>query len=59
MAMNFERLLKLTADFHNFCNDDFAVSGTETPDDELSLDELDFVAAAAQIPVKDEDLQKK
>ena len=59
MAMNFERLLKLTADFHNFCNDDFAVSNSGDPEDELSVDELEFVAAAAQIPLEAEDLQKK
>ena len=50
MAMNIERLLRMTADYHKFCSDDYA-NANSTDLDELSLDELDFVAAASGIPM--------
>ena len=59
MAINFEHLLKLTADFHNFTNDDVAVKSSGNADDELSIEELEFVAAAAQVPVDLNDTNKK
>lgn len=52
MAINFERLMKLTADYHNFCNDEFAKANFADPSDELSMEELEFVAAAAMSPVE-------
>lgn len=55
MAMNFERLLKLTADYHNFCNDEFTKGNILSPSDELSMEELEFVAAAAMPPVEREE----
>ncbi len=53
MAMNIEKLLRLTADYHNFCSDDH-LNAAQDPD-ELSLEELDFVAAAAAVPQKPKD----
>lgn len=50
MAMNIERLLRMTADYHNFCSDDYA-KANKVDTDELSLEELDFVAAATGVPV--------
>lgn len=47
--MGIEQLLRLTADYHRFCNDDFAREGVNPDSDELSMDELDFVAAAAAV----------
>lgn len=52
MAMNIERLLRMTADYHNFCSDDYAKSGAADTD-ELSMEELDFVAAATGMPMED------
>lgn len=52
MAMNIERLLRMTADYHNFCSDDFAKAGSADPD-EMSMEELDFVAAATGMPQED------
>lgn len=54
MAMNIERLLRMTADYHNFCSDDFA-KADRADADELSMEELDFVAAATGMPVEDPD----
>lgn len=54
MAMNIERLLRMTADYHKFCSDDFAKTGTADPD-ELSMEDLDFVAAATGMPMEDPD----
>ena len=51
MAMNIERLLRMTADYHNFCSDDYAKAGSVDPD-ELSMEELDFVAAATAMPME-------
>lgn len=52
MAMNIERLLRMTADYHNFCSDDYA-KAENYDSDELSMEELDFVAAATGIPMED------
>ena len=52
MAMNIERLLRMTADYHNFCSDDYA-KANKADSDELSLEELDFVAAATGVPVNE------
>lgn len=58
MAINIERLLKLTADYHNFCSEDYAKANSADPD-ELSMDELDFVAAAAAVPVEEQEPETK
>jgi len=57
MAINIERLLKLTADYHNFCSEDYAKANADP--DELSMDELDFVAAAAAVPVEEQEPESK
>mgnify|MGYP003296413687 CR=1 FL=1 len=57
MAINIERLLKLTADYHNFCSEDCAKANADP--DELSMDELDFVAAAAAVPVEEQEPESK
>lgn len=44
-GMNMERLLRLVADYHSFCNEDYG-KANETDPDELSAEELDAVAAA-------------
>lgn len=49
MAIDIERLLKLTADYHHFCNDDPKVENADI-DEELSEESLDLVAAARQDP---------
>ena len=46
--MSIEKLLRMVADYHNFCNMDAAESA-QTSEDELTLDELDFIAAATGI----------
>lgn len=50
MAVDIERLLRMTADYHNFCSDDYA-KANKADSDELSLEELDFVAAATGAPL--------
>lgn len=57
MAMNIERLLRMTADYHNFCSDDYANVGS-VDQDELSMEELDFVAAATGMPLEDPNQDK-
>ena len=52
MAINIERLLRMTADYHNFCSDDYA-KHKFVDSDELSMEELDFVAAATGVPFKE------
>lgn len=54
MAMNIERLLRLTADYHNFCEDNFAKDNMGDDSDELSIDELTMVAAASAMPIEPE-----
>ena len=46
--MSIEKLLRMVADYHNFCNMDNAESAKVNAD-ELTLEELDFVAAATGI----------
>lgn len=48
MAVNIERLLRLTADYQAFSG--AAQSHAEADPDELNEDWLDFVAAASAIP---------
>lgn len=48
MQNGIERLLRLTADYHNFCNDQYSAQ-QNADEDELCLDELDIVAAAAGV----------
>ena len=43
--MSIEKLLRMVADYHNFCNMGNAES-SEIDSDELDLDELDLIAAA-------------
>lgn len=57
MAINMERLLRLTADYHNFCSDDYA-KANKADEDELSMEELDFVAAAAAVPLAEQEEKK-
>lgn len=57
MKMDIERLLRLTADYHNFCSDAHEAA-EQNDDEEMSLEELDFVAAAAAAPVSDPTKQK-
>ena len=45
MAVNIEKLLHLAADYHNFCSNEYW-NVNNRDQDELSLEELDFVAAA-------------
>ena len=54
MAKDFEKLLRMVADYHNFCSDQHLQSA-EKDDGELSMEELDFVAAAAAVPVREEE----
>ena len=50
MAVSIERLLRLTADYHSFCGEDAAKENNLPGSDEMSMEELDSVAAAgAQI----------
>lgn len=58
MTMNIERLLRMAADYHNFCSDDYAKANSADPD-ELSMEELDFVAAATGMPMEDPNLDKE
>lgn len=47
MRKGIEDLLHLVADYHNFCNEEPAGKEEHLNSDEMSLDELDLVAAAA------------
>ena len=49
MNHNMERLLRLVADYENFCSDAYAEESTNEDSDELSPEDLDFVAAAAAL----------
>lgn len=46
MATDIERLLRLAADYHNFCFERGENENAGSDPDELSLEELDFIAAA-------------
>lgn len=58
MSINIERLLRLTADYHNFCNDDYAKTNAYQDPDELSMSDLDLIAAATGELKKDLDQEK-
>lgn len=51
MAINIERLLRMTADFHSFCSDDHT-KNMSANQDEMTVEELDLVAAATGMPPK-------
>lgn len=51
-----ERLLRLTADFQNFCNETGEAVKANDNSGELSLEELDFIAAAALFPQDRKDI---
>lgn len=46
MAKNIEQLLRLAADYHRFCFDEYGEEESHQDQNELSLDELDVVFAA-------------
>lgn len=52
MEPDIEKLLRLTADYHNFCKADFAKAKI-SDSDELSLEALDLIAAATGFPMED------
>ena len=52
MAINIERLLRLAADYHAFCDDTPTVSAESDPD-LLSESDLELIAAAAYQPSAD------
>ena len=54
MAKDFEAILRMMADYHNFCSDNH-LENAKKDEDELSLEELDFVAAAAAVPNREQD----
>lgn len=45
MAVSIERLLRLAADYHNFCSST-CENDARKDSDELNEDDLDFIAAA-------------
>lgn len=55
MMNNMEKLLRLVADYHSFCGDGHMAAADG--DDELSLEELDFVAAAGTLEGLDGDAE--
>ncbi len=52
MDASIERLLRLVADYHNFCfcNDDNEESSAARDIDELNIAQLDNIAAASAVP---------
>lgn len=54
MAKDFEAILRMMADYHNFCSDNHQENAKKN-EDELSLEELDLVAAAAAAPIPELD----
>lgn len=50
MGSHIEQLLRLVADYHNFCNDSSSKKITDDTN-ELSEDMLDLIAAASNLPV--------
>ena len=50
MAIDIERILRLTADYHNFCLEQIQNTNRKSDPDELTADDLDLIAAAANIP---------
>lgn len=59
MKNKIEQLLRLVADYDSFCSDDYAKGKTGDDSDELSLEELDFVAAAVARPEYMEEWKKR
>ncbi len=53
MDTSIDRLLRLVADYHNFCNYGYEESNTTQDIDELSIEELDNIAAASAVPQND------
>ena len=49
MARNIERLLRLIADYHRFCDEDIAEVCDKSDPDELKVEELDLIAAAGNM----------
>ena len=49
-----DRLLRMVADYHNFCSDAFA-KGNQQDAGELDMSELDLIAAAGVPVIKPED----
>lgn len=58
MAMNIERLLRITADYHKFCSGDYE-KANKSDSEELSLEELDLVAAATGVPTNEPNQDSK
>lgn len=52
MAINIERLLRITADYHNFCNVNQGGRSIHQDDVELNEDELELISAASGIPIE-------
>lgn len=57
MAANIEKLLRMTADYHNFCCDGFKGETSADPD-EVTEEELFFVAAATGLSANMENLDR-
>lgn len=49
MATAIERLLRLVADYHNFCSNDDAMGQEMQDSSELSIEDLDNIAAASAV----------
>lgn len=48
MAKDIEQLLRLAADYHRFCFDEYGEEKSSPEQDELGLEELDVVFAAGR-----------
>lgn len=57
MAIDIERILRLTADYHSFCLDQVQNTNSKPDPDELTVEDLDLIAAASGIPENEK--QKK
>ena len=49
MSVDIERLLRLAADYHKFCNESIAKVSDRSDPDELEMEELDLIAAAGNM----------
>lgn len=58
MFENIEGLLRMVADFHHFCSDDYK-KAEEMDSGELSLEELDYITAAAGTPANYADVKNE
>lgn len=54
MAKDFESVLRLLGDYHSFCSQEHEGKG-KLEEDELSPEELEFVVAAAAVPLQEWD----